>query len=582
MAKENTIARAIEDAQRGRMEQALASLRLLLKVRPDDPDALAAIGLLLVQSGQLQQAIRHLTKAVTGHPHAPGAHTNLANALLGAQRFTEAARHYEQALGLEPAHRNAILGLVIARTRLEDADGALVIADRGLALEPNWPRLQMARALALAAADRVEEAVASTESFLRTHPDLPELRQQMLFLLNYTSRPAPELTALHCEYGRSVSRRGTPARTAADPERPLRVGILSSDLRTHSVGYFAEPCIANVPAGWTIACFATTPVQRDDPMTQRFMALADRWVDAANLDDATLDSAIRDAGIDVLVELNGHSSGNRLAALDRKPAPVIVTAIGYPNTTGHPCVDWRIVDSVTDPPGTESHCTEGLLRLDPCFLCYVPPRDAPAPGMPSPDGALTFGSFNLASKIREETVALWARALSSVPGSRLLLKSRSMQDPALCSRLLARFKRGGIDPARVEAIGYTKDTNSHLGLYSRVHVALDTAPYNGTTTTCEALWMGIPVVTIEGDRHAARVGASLLRAAGLPELVARTPEEFAAIAGSLAQDRGRLDSLRTGLRGRLRESTLLDAAGYSGRFHALLRTAWRAYCRNAA
>ena len=300
------------------------------------------------------------------------------------------------------------------------------------------------------------------------------------------------------------------------------------------------------------------------------------------MDDATLDAAIRMRRIDVLLELSGHTNGGRLRALDRKPAPVIVTAIGYPNTTGHPAVDVRIVDSITDPPGSEACATERLVRIDPCFLCFTPPEDAGTPTLPPVDAPITFGSFNLAAKIAPEAIAMWSAAMAAVPGSRLLLKSRTLVDPGTRQRLVDRLVAGGIAADRVETLAYSPSVADHLALYSRMHVALDTFPYHGATTTCEALWMGVPVVSLAGDRHAARVGASLLAAAGWPELVASTPEEFARLAARLATDRSRLAEFRATARDRLRTSPLLDSAAYAARFHAALRDCWRRHCGAAA
>jgi predicted O-linked N-acetylglucosamine transferase (SPINDLY family) len=315
---------------------------------------------------------------------------------------------------------------------------------------------------------------------------------------------------------------------------------------------------------------------------RRYRELTDEWVEAAAMDDATLDAAIRMRRIDVLLELSGHTNGGRLRALDRKPAPVIVTAIGYTNTTGHPAVDVRIVDSITDPPGSEAFATERLVRIDPCFLCFTPPEDAGTPTLPPVDAPITFGSFNLAAKIAPEAIAMWSAAMAAVPGSRLLLKCRTLVDPGTRQRLVDRLVAGGIAADRVETLAYSRSVADHLALYSRMHVALDTFPYHGATTTCEALWMGVPVVTLVGDRHAARVGASLLAAAGWPELVASTTEEFARRAAGLATDRSRLAEFRATARDRLRASPLLDSAAYAARFHAALRECWRRHCGTAA
>ena len=198
------------------------------------------------------------------------------------------------------------------------------------------------------------------------------------------------------------------------------------------------------------------------------------------------------------------------------------------------------------------------------------------PEMPPTDQPVTFGSFNLTSKIRDETIAVWARVLAAVPGSRLLLKSKSTADPMTMGRLQARMQAGGIDPSRIDSIAYTKTVEEHLQIYARVHIALDTMPYNGTTTTCEALWMGVPVVCVQGDRHAARVGASLLRATGCEQLLGRTADEFVEIAVKLANDRAQLTELRFGLRARLLASPLMDSRGYAERFHGALRECYRA------
>jgi len=316
-------------------------------------------------------------------------------------------------------------------------------------------------------------------------------------------------------------------------------------------------------------------------MTQ-LQRLCDAWHPCASMSMEGLDAAIRERSIDVLIELSGHTEAGRLPALAGKPAPVIISAIGYPNTTGLPSVDWRVVDSITDPPGSEHLCTERLLRLDPCFLCYSPPSQAPEPAMPPADAPIMFGSFNNAAKIGPSSIELWARVLKAVPGSRLLLKSQTLSDAAGRARIERRFTEAGIDASRLELLAWSKTRQEHLELYARVHVALDTVPYNGTTTTCEALWMGVPTVTTLGDRHAARVSASLLHAAGHAELVAKDAEDFVRLSAALAQDRARLSTLRANLRAELRASPLCDAPAYAARFHAAIRECWKAWCESAA
>jgi predicted O-linked N-acetylglucosamine transferase (SPINDLY family) len=582
MGSDRTLERALQDARSGRLAEAIASVRTVLRVQPRNADALQMLGLFLTQDGQQQQAVIQLERAVAIAPQVAGYRNNLGNALMAAARNHDAAAQFRAAIELDPSYARAHLGLALASMALRDSDGAHAACMAGLAVRPDWPEMAIAAGSALEAGDRMDEAVEFLRGQVARHPGHRGLRTRYLFALNYPSISADEVAAAHRAHRDLVAH--VPQERAGrdpDPARPLRIGILSSDLRTHSVGFFAEPVFRTKPEGDEITCFATDPRAPGDAMTRRFMDASDGWVECALMDDAALDRAIRERGIDVLVELSGHSNGGQLAALDRKPAPVIVTAIGYPNTTGHPAVDVRIVDSTTDPPGSEAACTERLARIDPCFLCYRPPADAPDPVLPAADAPITFGSFNLASKVGPATLALWAGAMHAVPGSRLLLKSLSMGDASTRSRLLARLAAAGIEGARVDVVPFTKTIEEHLALYGRVHVALDTTPYNGTTTTCEALWMGVPVVTLVGDRHAARVGASLLGAAGLPELVAQDAASFVRIASGLAGDRARLESLRRGLRAGLRRSALMDEAAYGARFHGALRRAWADWCGHA-
>ena len=580
MSAEGPVQRALRDAREGRLDAAVAALRFLVQRQPANLEAVQALGLLLTQAGQVAQAVHQLARAVQAAPQVPAFRNNLANALMAAGRHGDAAEQCRKALEIDPRYERAWLGLALAETARGEIDAAIGACERGAALRPEWAELARAHANALEAADRIDDAVLVLERAVACAPGDADLRARLLLALNYTTRGAVAIADAHRGYAASVARPGARGVRDADPARPLRVGVLSGDLRTHSVGYFAEPWIATRPSGVTLVAFHATPPAADDPMETRFRRAFDEWHEAAFLDDAALERAIRAARIDVLVELSGHTAGSRLRALGGKPAPVIVSAIGYPNTTGHPAVDFRVVDSTTDPPGAEALATERLLRIDPCFLCYQPPVDAPEPAMPK--GPFTFGSFNLTTKVSEQTLALWSGALAAVPGSRLLVKSKALGGESARRHFLERLAGAGIPAERAEIVAYTKGVAEHVALYARVHVALDTTPYNGTTTTCEALWMGVPVVTIEGDRHASRVGASLLRAAGHGEWVARDAADFRAIVARIAGDTAGLVRLRSGLRASLAASPLCDRAAYAARFHAALRAAWTERSRESS
>ena len=569
---------AVRNARGGRLAEALASVRAAVRTQPNDPEARTVLGFLLSQAGEHDQAAHHLARVAGARPGDPQALNNLANALMAAGRPKEAADRFRAANEAAPAYRPAWNGRCMALLRAGDAAAAVESSGLALAHHGPWPELMLSRSGAMLACDRVEEAIPELERAVEAFPSHPLLRGALLLALNGIGAEPSVVATAHRGYAQCVPEGAQPPTPDPDPQRPIVVGILSADLRTHSVAYFARAIVEHRPSDVRLVAFSTAAQGGNDPMTAALRARFDAWIEAGTLDDAALDRAIREHRVDVLLELNGHTAGNRLTALDRKPAPVIVSAIGYPNTTGHPCIDLRIVDSVTDPPGTDDRCTERLVRLDPCFLCYAAPADAPPPAMPPADAPPTFGSFNETKKLRAETVALWAPVLHAVPEARLVIKARSAAEPLVRESLLRRLAAGGIEAARIDILPFAPDTHSHLAQYGRVHVALDSTPYNGTTTTCEALWMGVPVVSLAGDRHAARVGASLLPAAGVPELVARTPGEFASIAAGLVRDRARLEALRHGLRARVAASTLADGAAYGARFHGALRACWREWC----
>lgn len=298
--------------------------------------------------------------------------------------------------------------------------------------------------------------------------------------------------------------------------------------------------------------------------------------------DAEVEALIRLDGIDVLVDLSGHTVGNRLPVFARKPAPVQVTYLGYPNTTGLDAMDYRVTDALTDPPGWGEHIhSEELIRLEEGFLCYQPLQSCPDirghAASESGEGVV-FGSFNELLKVTADTVAAWCEILERVPGSRLTIKGTTLGDEGTRKRVLDRFSERGVDAARVHLVGRTPTLEEHLALYNDIDVALDTFPYNGTTTTCEALWMGVPVVTQFGRLHASRVGLSLLTQLGLDDLVTESAEAYVERAVALAGDEARRRALRGELRDRMRGSSLMDAERFTRKLEAAYRDMWSRAC----
>jgi predicted O-linked N-acetylglucosamine transferase (SPINDLY family) len=389
--------------------------------------------------------------------------------------------------------------------------------------------------------------------------------------------------ALDERYGRAVFRPDAHANDRG-AERRLRVGYVSPDFRSHSVAHFLEPLLRRHDRN-AVEVFCYAEVNWPDARTECFKQLADHWLLTVGMSDEEVAERIRRDRIDILVDLaghtaSGHAAKSRLLVFARKPAPVQMTWLGYPNTTGLKAIDYRMVDEVTDPVGeADAFASETLVRLSGGFLCYGGDDGPPAPG-PVPSlttGTVTFGSFNSPPKLSPATLDAWAQVLARLPEARLLLKGKPFADAATRALYHDRLAERGVGPERVELAPWLPE-QAHLALYDRLDIALDPFPYNGTTTTCQALWMGVPVVALRGDRHASRVGASLLTQIGLPELIADSIGAYVEIAVALAGDPARLADLRHSLRRRMLASSLCDAAGFARKTEHTYRTMWRRWC----
>jgi len=570
----------------GRLDEAIACHRRALQIDPRYADAYYNLGNALSARGQLNEAIAAYREAVRLRPDDIDAWINLGHTLTAAGFLEQAVSACRQAVHVNPNRADAYHNLAVALAadyRLAEAEEMYRSATR---LNARYVRAWRNFGLMLLTQGRAEEAVAHVRRAVALDSDNTEAFRTLLFVLNYDPATSPEtLFAEHRRWGYRHAPRQPGARQAnvtADPHRRLRVGYVSPDFRAHSVAYFIEPVLArHDPEAFETYCYAE--VAQPDAITARLRQYATHWRDTFGKSDDEVANMIRNDAIDILVDLAGHTAHNRLAVFARQPAPVQVTYLGYPNTTGLPQMDYRLTDVYADPPGQEGHHTETLVRLPRGFLCYAPPREAPAvgPAPASTAGHITFGSFNAMAKINEGVVALWAKLLEAVPRSRLLMKNHSLRDAATRARYAALFEARGIAPDRLDLVGSLERPTEHLMLYNRVDIGLDPFPYNGTTTTCEALWMGVPVMTLAGDRHAGRVGASLLTQVGLTELVAQTPDDYVRLAAALAGDRERLTALRAALRERMQRSPLCDAQSFTRDLEAAYRERWQAWCADA-
>lgn len=576
------IANAVSLAAAGRAGEAMALLQRHLRTRPRDADVHHALARMMLVSDELPRAAFHFEQAAALAPSNPDFLVGHAVALGRQGKSDLAERVYRRAAGIASDHFDAHLGLshaLAAQGRFAEASGA---ARRAAELNPGNAHAWINLSVCLERLGRVGESADLLRGALANIPDHPALLTQLGAELNYVSGVEPaEVAAVHRALGAVLERTQGGSRSMPppnpDPDRVLRVAYLSPDFRSHSVASFFEPLLcAHDRARVRVVCISNTT--RVDDTTRRLAGLADEWIDGTGLPDDALAAGIRAAAPDILVDLAGHTSESRVRVMARRLAPVQVTMIGYPNTTGLAAIDARVVDSVTDPPGAEPFATERLVRLDPCFLCYQPPGDAPDPRPLAHGDAFVFASFNIISKISDDCLDAWCEIVRATPGSVLRLKSPCFAEAGPRDDWIARFEARGVARDRLDLRPNAPGFGEHLASYHGVGLSLDTFPYNGTTTTCESLFMGVPVVTFTGRSHAGRVSASLLASAGLPELATTTRDEYAALASALRNDRGRLDELRADLRGRLVRSPLCDASAYAARLEAAFRDLWRRRC----
>ena len=455
--------------------------------------------------------------------------------------------------------------------------------DKALAIKPDYAEAHSNLGISLQDLGKLEEAFASHSKALAIKPDYAGARSNLLFTLLSSMVDLDTVYEEHCRWEKSHAMQHQPLQHQCDgdADKRLRVGFVSADFRTHSVGYFLEaPFSSYDRERMTIYCYSNSHLE--DETTARLQPLVKEWRNIVGWADEKVIDAIQADEIDILVDLSGHTRGNRLTVFARKPAPIQVTWLGYPSiTTGLTAIDYRLSDEVADPPGVaDTLCVEQLIRLPNGHHCYHPSADAPEIG-PLPmtsNRVITFGSFNNLTKITPEVVDSWVDILQAVPRSRLLLKNASLDSPGVRERYMSLFA-ASIEPERIIFKAWLPSRQAHFALYNEVDIALDTFPFNGVTTTCEALWMGVPVVTWRGDRHSARLGASLLTRVSLEDLVASDINGYVTTAVTLAGDPKRLEGLRLGLRDRMRASPLCDGVGFAHDLESMFRNAWRNWCQ---
>ncbi len=568
--------------QAGGLNDAIASFRKAVALKPDNARAWLGLGHLLQEAGSLADAIKAFRASTMHDPQLVDAWTGLGIALAFDRKLVESREALQRATELGPDLPHTHFNLAKAQQACSQYEEAIASLRRAIELDPRdaGPWLNLGNVLT--ESGRVDEALSAQRRASSLAPNAAAVRASILLTMLYHPRVTPhEQFEMSRRWGEEFGRIAeSNHRNDRDPDRLLRIGYLSGDYRAHPVPSFLE----NILVGHDRSQFRVIAFNNSrsfDHVSAKLKAEVDEWHDVGALRDDAATATIRDAKTDILVDLSGFTGDGRPLVVARGPAPVQFNYLGYPATSGMPAVQYRLTDAVADPPGmTESHFTETLVRLPGCFLCYRPDDDAPAPLDATPaqaSGYVTFGSFNNLPKVTDEMIALWARIMQAVPGSRFLMKTRPLALASARQRIIDAFMANGISADRLQLLGWTEYSQRHA-IVASADIALDSFPYSGTTTTCEVLWLGVPWVTLAGRSHVSRVSASILTSVGIPELIANTPDDYVDKAIILAGDVERLSQYRRTLRDMMRKSPLLDPAGFVRNLESVYREAWRNWC----
>jgi predicted O-linked N-acetylglucosamine transferase (SPINDLY family) len=570
----------------GRVGEAIADYRRALQFRPTHAQAHNNLGLALHSIGQLDEAVACYRRALELAPRYVQAYNNLGTSLLAQKQTDAAIGCYRRALELDPDSAEAHNNLGNALLAQGKPDEARASCARAVAIRPAFPEAHNNLAAALHSLGRFDEAIASYQRAIELQPTAANIHSAMLGVLSYSEHATLKgLAELHAAFERQHGahlRALWPAHhNPPDPRRRLRVGFVSADLTNHPVGYFLIPVLEHLDANEVHTfCYFARPGK--DAMTARFQAATDTWRDVAWLSDQELAAQIRTDQIDILFDLSGHSVGNRLLAFARKPAPIQITWMGYVGTTGLAAMDYLLADRYEIPAGAEPYYGEKVLRMPDGYVCFEPPTEAPAVG-PLPaltQDRVTFGCFNNPAKITPAVVRVWAEILRRVPHSVLALLPLEATMPA-AHRLQEQLAAHDIAAERLQFWGRASRAEL-LARYNRVDLALDPFPYGGGLTTCEALWMGVPVITCPGETFSSRHALSHLSNVGCTETIAVDFPHYVELAVTLAHDLPRLAGIRSRLRGQMAASPLCQGRRFAQHWTAVLRQVWHAWCQAAS
>jgi predicted O-linked N-acetylglucosamine transferase (SPINDLY family) len=604
-------------AQReGRLEESERWMRRAVEVSPASAEHLGNLAMVLGLAGRLEESAQTYERALGIRPDAPGLWVNLAVTFARLKNWERAENAYHAALKIDPSLAEVHFRLGSLYRDMGRTRDAIEAHSRAIELQPDFAQAYVGLGSALRDEERLDEALVAFNKALSIRPQMGEVHGAVAAIYHLTGQATeatrhyrraaelmgrPEgasfaLVTLHLDpasdpkslyeehvawnlrFARPLAAEIVPHVNDRSPDRRLRIGFVSAYFTGEPVGRFVSPLIEQRDREkFEIACYSDA--QSGDETTQSLRRGADLWRDSGGLSDQQLAAQVRADRIDILIDLGMHTRANRMLAFARKPAPVQVTHLAYCGTTGLETIDYRISDPYLDPTDADQpYYSEKTVRLS-SYWCYSAPAAAPQVSPPPvvSRGYVTFGCLNEAGKVNDNSLAMWRRNLKLTPGSRLVLHSHLGSHR---QRVLDFFAAEGVDASRIEFVR-RQSIENYFATYSCIDIALDPAPWCGGTTTCDALWMGVPVVTLSGRTAISRGGVSILGQLGMGSWVAHDPEEYVTIATSLARDTNRLEICRRELRDRMRSSRLMDAVSFTREFEERLREMWKIWCARA-
>lgn len=565
----------------GELEQAEECYRKVLALDPGHAKAHTNLGLVLQQRGADAEAARCYAAAIASDPGLAQPSFNLGTIFLTRDEPVAALQHLARAIQLDPARAEWHAALGAAYQRAGRPLEALASLRTAIRLDPAYASAHNELGVCLLQDGDAAQAAAAFRRVLELDAAVAGASSNLLFALNFLPEMEPEAVYrahVHWARAQEAAAQRFEHDNPPDPERRLKVGYLSPDFCGHALPFFIEPILhRHDRSRFEVICYSD--VRTEDAITWRLRAYDALWHACERWTDEALAKQIRADGIDILVDLAGHTAGGRRMALfARKPAPVQVSWLGYLNTTGLHAMDYRLTDGHACPEGMERYHSERLVRLPNSQWCYRPPATAPAVVASARDGAVTFGSFHNLAKLTPPVYAAWAKILQALPGSRLVIVAHGADQ--LSEAIAARFSAAGVGAQRIECHG-GMPLEAYLSLHNRIDIGLDAFPYAGGTTTLHSLWMGVPVVTRDGANVVSKGGVAILTLLGLTELIAQSDEQYVEIALALAKDRERLARMRAGLRQRLAQSALTDEKRFASDLEGCYRQMWRRWCEGA-